>query len=143
MINYKKYLLELGKEEYYAIVTYDGIQEATYFKKIYDDKNGNWIMPSPCQLMYGFKVNEDNLIEDLKGWVKELYYKETYEEIGIENFINERFIPYIKNGIYYELEAFQCLPYMPKEVEDIKIVTEKELFDWMYERDCKINNKGE
>lgn len=134
MINYEEYLLGLGKEEYYAIVTYNGVEEPTYFKLIYDDKNGNWIMPSPCQLMYGFKVNENDLMNDLKEYVEQIYMKEAYEEIGIEKFIEDRFLPFIKNGIYYELESWQCLPYMPKEVEDIKLVTEKELFDWTYER---------
>lgn len=138
MINFEKHLLDLGREEYYAIVTYNGIQEATYFKKIYDDKNGNWIMPSPCQLIYGFKVNENDLRNDLRNYVKEVYIEEEYLDVGIDSFINENIIPFIKDGIYYDLEAFQCLPYMDKEVDDIKIVTKKELFDWLYNTEKKL-----
>ena len=33
----------------------------------------------------------------------------------------------------YETEAYQQMPFLPKEVDDIKIVSEKECVEWMIE----------
>ena len=84
MIDYEKFLNDnADKKSYgtYAIVKYDGREEATYFQHVWDDKYGLWFMPSPCML--------------------------------------------------YEIENFQCMPYLPDEVDDIRIVSERKCLEWL------------
>ena len=129
MINYEEFLLNnVNKEQCgtYAIVTYNGIEEATYFQHVRDDKGGLWFKPSPCSLYVIGKCKNPYS----KEWVE--YFKELLEdEESVEDYIKEYVKPMIMGDILYEIENFQCMPYLPDEVDDIRIVSERKCLEWL------------
>ena len=129
MINYEEFLLNnINKEQCgtYAIVTYNGIEEATYFQHVYDEIYGLWFMPSPCIL---YKIGKCENPYD-KKWYD--YFKELLEEgESVEDYIKEYVKPMIIGNVLYEIENFQCLPYLPKEVDNIRIISERKCLEWL------------
>lgn len=137
MINVKDFILDnIGNEDIgcYALVSYNGKTEATWFSIFYDlNKKGDvLVVESPCELNKVCAVGEDidafcseyiKSIVDLNEGATESKSELDY----IENFIK----PMIVDGFFYIIEAFQVVPYLPYEVDDIKIVSEKECLDWL------------
>ena len=37
----------------------------------------------------------------------------------------------------YEIENFQCAPYLQEYIDDIKLITERECLEWMLENKIK------
>ena len=138
MINYEKFLNDnADKESYgtYAIVKYDGMEEATYFQHVWDDKYGLWFMPSPCML-YEIGECENPYSEE---WIE--YFKELLEDDdSVEDYIKEYVKPMIIGDILYEIENFQCMPYLPDEVDDIRIISERKCLEWLVNHNS-VNNK--
>jgi hypothetical protein len=129
MINVEEFLLKSNLEVgTYALVTYDNKTEATWFTK-YDncgDDGHTWFLESPCQLMkYDFENQSE---QDIKDFVLAWYGDECLESD----------IDYVKSmvrGDYlYEIENFQCSPYLPKEVDDITLITEQECLDYILQQ---------
>ena len=72
-------------------------------------------------------------------WVE--YFKELLEdEESVEDYIEEYVKPMIMGDILYEIENFQCMPYLPDEVEDIRIVSERKCLEWLVNHNS-VNNK--
>lgn len=129
MMNVKEFLLKSNLEVgTYALVTYNGKTETTWFTK-YDNwgEDGHtWFLESPCTL---YRITEvDKPVEE---FAKE--YIEGLLEDGVDEqeYINKWVIPMIVDNVLYEIENFQCSPYLPKEVDDIKLISERECLEYM------------
>lgn len=132
MVNLKQFLLKNikdGEIGCYALITYNNRTEATWFTKYYSDiDNQPWFLESPCELYKICKV--DKPIEDFcKTYMDECIELEEGE--SVQDYIEEHVKPMIVNSYFYEIENFQVAPYLPKEVDDIKIITERECLEWM------------
>lgn len=135
MINLKEFLLKnvtgIGT---YALVSYNGIVEATWFTKYWSDvDNQPWFLESPCEL-YKF-CNVDKPIDEFcKNYIEECIELEEGEsaEDYIKNFVE----PMIVDGCFYEINNFQTAPYLPGEVDDIKMISGRECLEWMLSN-CK------
>ena len=143
MINVQSFLLENTKDKtefnlgVYTLVTYNGRTEATYFSKhFFDDEP--WFLESPCELYKICKV--DKSLKELLGSYLEEYLEidtDSDPERFIDDFIKEYIEPMIIDGYFYDIENFQFEPYLPKEVDNIKIISERECLEWL------INNYTE
>lgn len=129
MIDYEKFLNDNTKKEScetYAIVKYNGKEEATHFHHVWDDKGGLWFKPAPCSLyVIGECKNPYS-----KEWIE--YFKELLEnDESVEDYIEEYVKPMIMGEVLYEIEYFQCMPYLPDEVDDIRIISERKCLEWL------------
>ncbi len=126
MINLKQFLLDSNIDfGTYALVFHDNKIEPVWFTK-YDFKGEDWFLESPCELykvMEVRDVSDANLIE----YLKELLDKDA----NIEEYINEYVESMIVDGVLYEIENFQCSPYLPEYVDDIKLISERECLEYM------------
>lgn len=126
MINLKQFLLDSNIDfGTYALVFHDNKIEPVWFTK-YDFKGEDWFLESPCELykvMEVRDVSDANLIE----YLKELLDKDA----NIEEYINEYVESMIVDGVLYEINNFQCSPYLPEYVDDIKLISERECLEYM------------
>lgn len=128
MINVKEYLKEHMPENsigQYAIVTYDGEEDLIYFAHIMLE-SGEVFTESPCTLYKIADVKED-IDVFCKNYIKNVL--ELEDGTDEDDYIKKYIKPMIVNGVFYEIENFQCLPFLPKEVESIKFITEKECLE--------------
>ena len=140
MINLKQYLrdknLDFGT---YALVTYEGKTEPTWFANIGTSFNqsgdtNDWFLESPCCL---YKIADVG--EDTNTFVKEYMNDVMCLEEGEskDEYINNYILPMIIDNVMYEIENFQCAPYLPELVDDIKLMTERECLEWMLKNRTK------
>ena len=128
MINLEEFLLNNIKDiGSYALVTYNNKTEATWFTK-YNFGDGDRFLESPCELYKQTKVGED-IDEFCEQYIEMFIYLE--EDVSKEDYINQFIKPMIIDGWLYEIENFQTAPYLPKEVDDIKLISERECLEWM------------
>lgn len=128
MINIKKFLIENNINfGTYALVVYNNKIEPTWFTK-YNFGDGDWFLESPCQL-YKVKEVQDDIDAFCKKYMNE--YINLAEGESEEDYIKEFVKPMIINGWLYEIENFQCSPYLPKEVDEIKLISERECLEYM------------
>ena len=128
MVNVEQFLLKQNIETgTYALVKYEGKIEATHFTK-YNFGNSDWFLESPCELCEICEVNRpiDEFCKEVINEYIDLEEGENKEEY-IEKFIK----PMVFNGCFYEIENFQCSPYLPKEVDNIKIISKQECLEYM------------
>jgi len=129
MTNLKEQLLSsnisLGT---YALVTYDGATYPVWFTK-YQTEDGDWFLESPCEL---YKISE--VSEPVEQWTIEYVADILDEDVGVKEYIKQYILPMIVNGVLYEIENFQCAPYLPKEVDDLKLITERECLEYMLQQ---------
>lgn len=141
MVNLKQYLkdqkLSFGT---YALVIYEGRTEPTWFANMGTSFNqvGNaddWFLESPCCL---YKVADvgDDIDEFANGYMDEVVCLEEGE--SEKEYINNYVLPMIVNNVMYEIENFQCAPYLPELVDDIKLMTERECLEWMLEHKTNL-----
>ena len=130
MINLKEFLLKnISDIGGYAIVSYNNKTEPIYFAKQWSDvDNQYWFLESPCELYRICKV-ERSIDEFCKEYVEELV--QLNEDTNIEEYIEEFIKPMVKDNWFYEIENFQVEPYLPKVVDDIKIIPERECLEWI------------
>lgn len=130
MVNLKEYLLgNIIESGGYALVSYNDVIEATWFTKYKSGiDNQPWFLESPCELHKVCKV-EKPIDEFCEEFVKECIELEEgeSEEDYIENYMK----PMIVDGWFYVVNNFQSGPYLPKEVDNIEIITERECLDWL------------
>lgn len=130
MIDLKEFLLKnIEGQGEYALVSYNGVIEATWFTKYKDGiDNKPWFLESPCELHKICKV-EKPIVTFCKEYLEECIEIEDgeSEEDYIENFIK----PMIVDGWFYEINNYQTAPYLPKEVETIEIITERKCLEWL------------
>lgn len=124
------------REGSYAIITYeDGKQESIWFSVFNNwttDENGvpkNWYLESPNML---FRTElAMPYLDSLKAYANEIY-----EEVN-EDLIKE-LLSMVRNGCLYEIDSFQCEPFLPDKLDDIKLVSESECLDWMLENNKQL-----
>lgn len=126
MINVRHYLLNSNLDiGTYALTTYNGKTEATWFTR-YNFGDGDWFLESPCEL---YRITEVDcpIDEFAKEYVSGLLEDGEDEDSYIENYIK----PMIVDGVLYEIENFQCSPYLPEFVDDIKIINSRECLEYL------------
>ena len=75
---------------------------------------------SPCQLC-GVPLEDDKLTEFIQEMYGVNYAEEVYEfEAGMQ-----------RNGRHYEIENFQCAPFLPNEIEILDVFSDKKCLDWL------------
>lgn len=140
MINLKQFLLNSNLDfGTCALVTYEGKTEPTWFANMGTSFNqvGNtndWFLESPCCL---YKIADINT--DIDTFAREYMDGAVCLEDGEseEEYINNYVLPMIVDNVMYEIENFQCAPYLPEFVDDIKLITERECLEWMLENRMK------
>lgn len=119
LINVSKFIEENNHKAFYALVEYDGITEPTYFYTVDLEEKGLLDMQSPCEVFKCFEGQKE--IEDYFNWLindkDNSFSKEDIEKI---------FRPLIVDDVLYEVENFQCAAYLPEEVDNITICTERD-----------------
>lgn len=126
MVNVQDFLLSSGIDfGTYTLVTYNNKTEPTWFTK-YNYENKFWFLESPCQLYKVMELKEP-VDEQLKEYVSEFLDK----DVDIDKYINEYVKPMIVNNVLFDIENFQCSPYLPKYAEDIKLISERECLEYM------------
>lgn len=130
MIGLKEFLLKnIEGQGEYALVSYNGVTEAMWFTKYKSGlDNKPWFLESPCELHKVCKV-EKPILTFCKEFVSECIELEKgeIEEDYIENYVK----PMIVDGWFYVIDDFQTAPYLPKEVENIEIITERKCLEWL------------
>lgn len=119
MINVSKFVEEQNHRAFYALVEYDGITEPTYFYSVDLGESGLIDMHSPCEVFKRFEGK--NEIENYFDWL----INDSDNNFSKED-IDKYFRTLIVNDVLYEVENFQCAPYLPEEVDSIKICTERD-----------------
>ena len=126
MINVKETLLKNNTEfGTYALVTYNDKTEPIWFTK-HNFGDGDWFLESPCQL---YEVME--VVEPVDKFATEYVADLLEEGVDVEDYINKYVKPMIVNGILYSIENFQCSPYLPKEVDNIELISERQCLEYM------------
>lgn len=137
MIKWREYLKEnISSFTGYALVTYNGVTEATYFASYSaDDDMNDWYLESPCLL---YKIDEINtpIDEFCEKYVREYIELEDKEEV--KDYIEKYVKPMIIDNIFYEIENFQVAPYLPEEVNEIKLISERECLEWLIDQSKNI-----
>ena len=126
MINVEEFLLKNNIDfGIYALVTHNNKTEATWFSK-YNFEGSDWFLESPCQLYRIMEVTEP--ID--KFAIK--YVTDLLEDgANVEDYINEYVKPMIIDGILYSIENCQYSPYLPKEVDNIDLISERQCLEYM------------
>ena len=126
MINVKEFLLanyiDFGT---YALVTYNNRIEPTWFSK-HNFEGEDWFLESPCQL---HKIME--VTKPVDKFAREYVTDLLEEGSDVEDYINKHVKLMIVDDILYEIENFQCSPYLPKEVDGIELISEQECLVYM------------
>lgn len=137
MINLKEFLKENVKGiGCYALVTYNGVTEATWFTP-YEFNKEKWFLESPCAL---YKICEvDKPIDEFCNEYVENCLELT-KDTNIKDYINDFVKPMIADGCFYEIENFQTEPYLPSEVDNIEIISERQCLEWMLNRKKEKQN---
>ncbi len=118
MINIDAFVEKQNHESFYALVIYDGITDPTYFYTVDLGKEGLLNLHSPCEVFKRFEG-----IVEIENYFKWLMEKENGGHS--EEDIDKYFRPLIVDDIYYEVENFQCTPYLPQEVDAVEICSER------------------
>jgi len=89
----------------------------TIFNKPND--TDDWFLESPCCLrkIADIKTDIDTFV---KEYVNEFVCLENGE--NEEEYIKNYMLPMIVDNVMYEIENFQCEPYLPEYVDDIKLI---------------------
>lgn len=130
MINLKKFVLDNIKDSgEYAILSYDGIEEVVWIEKNWSEVFNKYCFHvSPCEINKVCKVKEpvDNFC---KEYVEN--YSPIIEEKNIQEFIDNFVKPLIKDGYLYKVSNFLKAPYLPKEIDNIKLISRVECFKYL------------
>lgn len=116
------------------------VDSKEYVEPVYFWKFDDWYLEYPCTLFnynesledyinFHFGMDDDfNVIKKpLDSYEKELVEYEKQFQIG---------------DVHYEIEHFQCLPFLPEKIEIIGILTEKECLEYLI-NEGKKHKEGE
>ena len=114
----------------YAIVTVDDKEQAVYFANYsFMNEPDSYFLESPCSL-HKIEIPENTPIDDFcKKYVTEIVELEDFADK--DEYINTYLKPMIRNNVLYEIENFQTGPFLPKVVDNIKIISESECLDFI------------
>lgn len=138
MINLEQFLLDNMKSDVgcYALVAYNHITEAIWFSNYCDlNKKGEvFFLESPCELFKICEV-EGDIDRFCKKYMNDINLLDGATEENLEKeYIEEYVKPMIIDNSFYSIENFQVAPYLPNEVDGIKIITERECLIWLLKK---------
>lgn len=102
----------------YFLIKENGIEEMVYFMPY----NGSYF-ESPCMLRE-WQMKK----EELRKYVEELYTKESWDAA----YEYEKLMQIDDN--HYEIDNFQCEPYLKENIEIIQMVSESECLQWLIQK---------
>lgn len=128
MINLEKWLKENIEGNEYALVTENGKTRPVYFSIFYSDLDGEpFYLIDTCWVQKLAKV-EDDIDKFCKEYMDECI--QLNEDASVEEYIEEFVKPMILDGYFYEIWNYHGSPIEVKEVEDVKLMTEREILEW-------------
>ena len=108
----------------YFLVAFEGHVEPVYFWEC-----DGWWHESSC-ILSGYEWTREMVTE---------YVKEYYGEPDLDNALNYAFSMY-KDGWFYEIECYQCEPYLPNRITLLRPLSETECLDWMLNHENYLND---
>lgn len=99
----------------YFLVEYNGKVEPIYFTAFMDV-----FFESPCTL---YHTNID--IDKIPDYVRDTYEEDVFDDALIYT------LSMYKDGVLYEIENFQCEPFLPDKIDSIKMISETECLNWL------------
>lgn len=110
-------LVKINKEETIPI----------WFSKNFE--NGSpCFLESPCTLVKTMKVEHD-VDSFCLDYVRK--YVNVKEDVDIQDYIDKFIKPMIIGSYLYEIENFQCSPFLPKNVIDIELISEEKCLNYI------------
>lgn len=122
MIEVQDFLLQNADQFQYALVEHDGKTEAVYFVKHYHNDKP-WFLESPCGLCTEHEFGDNDNIED---WCLSVADELLEPDVDRKEYYEQHMKPLIVNNVLYDIYCPQVDPYLPKEVDDIVPITERE-----------------
>lgn len=119
-----------GKSSY-AIVKYASKEEAIFFVNHHSMDYGIGFVGKPCYLhkIY-FGQDPDKFCK---------HYAEniigTYNKEATDKYIKEKIIPYIKDNVFYLIDTPSVEPFLPENVEEIRLISKLDCIDWLIKRE--------
>ena len=110
----------------YFLISYDEHTEAIHFMH-YED---SWF-ESSCVLR-GFPLPDNKLRE----YVEERYIEKLWNEAHKYESVFQ------KDNYHFEIDNPQCFPFLPEEVEVVKVMSEEECLEWLIKRMQKTVERG-
>ena len=127
-MKFKEKCKEISSMGTYAIVQYDGGAFPIWITRFSQWINGeDWYLESPCELRKVCQVSGD-LYEFGKQHVSDFGILLDCDE---NEYIRDFVIPLVVDGVFYEIENYQCSPFIPEEVDSLEFITERECLLWM------------
>lgn len=114
----------------YALVKYKGGNtHPVYYARYQFDKQVPFFMESPLWLT---RVCEVQNPEEFCRKILDEYYDYDYKnEEEARKMIEEFIQPMIYNGWFYDIDTPQCLSELPEEVEEIRLISERECLEYL------------
>lgn len=122
MKNVQDFLLQNAESFQYALVKYNGKTEAVYFAMHYHD-NKPWYLESPCGLCTEYEFAENENIEE---WCLTVADELLEPDVDRKEYYEKYMKPLIVDNVLYDIYCPQVAPYLPKDVDDIIPITERE-----------------
>ena len=101
----------------FFLTEFDGVIEPLYFSP-YEDV---WF-ETTCDF-FRFPLADDLVMDYVKGTYFEADWALAYAYEALLQ----------KEGWHYEIENFQCAPFLPENIKILKVLTERECFEWLFE----------
>lgn len=133
----QEFLLQNGEPFQYALVKYNGKTEAIYFVQHYHN-NKPWFLESPCGLCSEHKFTDNENIEE---WCLSVADELLEPDVDRKEYYEQYMKPLIMNNILYDIYCPQVAPYLPEEVDDIKLITERECLLYLLKENNTSNGK--
>lgn len=120
--NIHDFLIQNAESMQYALVEYDGCIEAVYF--VQHSHNGKpWFLESPCNPCKEHEFADNEKIEE---WCLSMADELLEPDVDRKEYYEQYMKPLIVGNVLYDVYCPQVAPYLPKEVDDIILITERE-----------------
>lgn len=129
MIKLEEFLLKnIKRIGSYALVTYNDVTEAIWFEIAEDEA---FLLESPCELYKISKVGDD-IEKFCKKYMQGMVSLDGIRTESADRDYIDRFIkPMIFDGWFYGIDTPRIFSYLPKEVDSIKLISERECLEWL------------
>ena len=144
MINVFDFACNSNVDDFYALVSYNNKVEPTHFHLIGDLGHGLFYLHSPCCTPMPIHKFTEQEQEDVKQFCVDVLLPALFDiadTSSYEMFYDDFVKHMIVDNVLYEIPVFQCEPYLPEEVDDIKILSEGEMLRWMLKNNEEDNNE--
>lgn len=120
----------------FALVTYNNKTEAIYFD-IERKEDKFYYYEACCEA-----VKNVCITGDIDLFCREYISKNIISPNNsfIDSYIRHNMKPFIINGWLYDIKASISAPFLPKEVDDIKIISKKKCLHFLIEKNIELVN---